>query len=233
MEFLPQLGGHRAGIRTQSIPDHTHIFRIVAVSSDSTSGGTCVSSVATKARRAWSCFFRSSIGLGIFLGSPLVQAVPRPGQVTLEIRGHFQDFVFTGRRQTADQFRGLESRGGFATSPGQHGNQQRPGPRSTSGSTGPPPPSFAVAARSNRDGGYDPSIEVLPPGRKLLILGLGIPERRAFRQSQFRSPSSRFPLLPRQPPTQGWNQVVVRQLVVAGTGITAGVALTFPRDRSV
>ena len=47
------------------------------------------------------------------------------------------------------------------------------------------------------------------------VLGLGVPERRSFRQPQFRTPTAGFPLLAGQPISQGGNEVVVGQLVVA------------------
>ena len=54
------------------------------------------------------------------------------------------------------------------------------------------------------------------------VLGLGIPERRPFRQPQFRTSTAGFPLLAGQPVPQGMDQIVVGQLVVASPGEAVG-----------
>ena len=48
----------------------------------------------------------------------------------------------------------------------------------------------------------------------MAVLGLGVPERRAFRQPQFRPSSTGFPLLAGQPVPQRVDQVIVGELVV-------------------
>ena len=48
----------------------------------------------------------------------------------------------------------------------------------------------------------------------MTVFGLGVPERRSFRQPQFGSPFPCFPLLAGQPIPQGVDKVVVGELVV-------------------
>ena len=48
----------------------------------------------------------------------------------------------------------------------------------------------------------------------MAVLGLGVPERRAFRQPQFRPSSTGLTLLAGQPVPQGVDQIIVCELVV-------------------
>ena len=50
---------------------------------------------------------------------------------------------------------------------------------------------------------------------QMAVLGLGVPERGAFRQPQFRPSSPGFPLLAGQPVPQRVDQIIVSQLVIA------------------
>ena len=56
----------------------------------------------------------------------------------------------------------------------------------------------------------------------MAVLGLGVPERRAFRQPQLRPPSAGFPLLAGQPVPQGVDEIVVGQLVVTPAAAETG-----------
>ena len=61
-----------------------------------------------------------------------------------------------------------------------------------------------------------PDVRPFQGGGQMAVLGLGVPERRAFRQPQLRTTSTSFPLLAGQPVPQGVDQVIVGRVGSSG-----------------
>ena len=70
-----------------------------------------------------------------------------------------------------------------------------------------------------------PDVRPLQHRGQVAVLGLGVPERRAFRQPQFGPAAAGLPLLAGQPVPQRVDQVVVGELVVPPAGPAGGLVL--------